>query len=134
MCTPVEIRLKAGIYTFSETGGITDTIASKMDIDSIYGITVKDDNLLQNVLQADSIYFPLNDAGNESSFVLCLNESKDTIHFYYEKHLQFISVKCGVYYTYTITNIDYSTHILKDLIIKKPEIDAFSTENIQLVF
>lgn len=134
VCTPAVIELKAGIYTFSESAGIMDTIAFAIDIDTLYGITVKDDYLLQDATQNKEISFPLNDMGNESSFVLSIGEEKDTLHFYYEKHLQFNSVKCGVFYTYTLTDFVYTTHILKVIVLTNPEIDAFSTENIQLVF
>ena len=134
VCTPAVIELKAGIYTFSESTGIIDTIATAIDIDTLYGITVKDDYLLGNTPQTEEISFPLNDMGLESSFVLGIGEEKDTLRFFYEKHLQFSSIKCGVFYTYTLTDFDYTTHILKDIILNNPEIDAFSTENIQLVF
>ncbi|MCD6178810.1 MAG: hypothetical protein J7K39_02795 [Bacteroidales bacterium] len=134
ICSPVAIELQAGIYTYAETDGIVDTVATKIDIDSIFGISNENNNLLINTSDTELISFPLNDSINKSSFVLNFGLIKDTIHFTYDKHLLFRSVKCGVSYTYTITNIDYTTNFLQDIILSNPEIDVISTENIQLVF
>lgn len=135
ICSPVTIELQAGIYTFEEeNGSIIDTVASQIDIDSIFGLSNENNNLLINESNVNLISFPLNDSLNKSSFVLSTGNTADTIHFSYEKHVLFNSVKCGVSYTYTITKIDFSTNLLQDIILINPEIDVISTENIQLVF
>jgi len=134
ICSPSNIELKAGIYTLLETDGIVDTIPLKIDLDSIYGLILEDKNWLINESQIDEINFPLNDASNETGFVLSIGGIKDTIQFAYEKHLLFNSVKCGTSYTYTINNITNSSNFLKNIILINSEINVLSTENIQLVF
>lgn len=134
ICSPVVIELQAGIYTFEETDGIIDTIPSKLDLITLTGLSMEDDYLLFDATDIDVLSLPLNNSTNESSFILSIGETKDTIRFTYEKYLLFNSIKCGVAYTYTITGIDYSTNLLQDIILTKPEIDVISAENIQLVF
>ncbi len=134
ICSPVDIQLRAGIYTSDDTNISVDLLTTKIDIDSIYALTMEDNNLYLNASQIDKISFPLNDATNESSFVLCKGTTKDTISFIYDKHLIFNSIKCGVYNTYTITDIVYTTNFLQEIILTKPEINEVSAENIQLVF
>lgn len=134
ICSPVVIELQAGIYTFEETDGIIDTIPSKLDLITLRGLSIEDDYLLFDATDIDVLSLPLNNSTNESSFILSIGETKDTIRFTYEKYLLFNSVKCGVAYTYTITGINYSTNLLQDIILTKPEIDVISAENIQLVF
>jgi hypothetical protein len=134
ICSPYIIDLQAGIYNFSESDGIIDTIPSKIDLDTLYGITLEDNYLLLNSTDTETLNFPLNDASTECSFILSFGHTKDTIHFIYEKHLLFNSVKCGVSYTYSIINIAYSTNLLQEIILINSEIDVNSAENIQLVF
>jgi len=134
ICSPLNIELKAGIYTIPESEGVFDTIPKEMDFDSIYALSMEDENLLLNASQINEISFPLNNLSNESSFVLCSGETKDTISFIYEKHLLFNSVKCGFTYTYTITDLKFSTHLLQNIILTNPEIDVISAENILLVY
>lgn len=134
ICSPYTIELNAGLYTLSESDGVIDTISYIMDIDSIYALNINDENLYKNELQIEQLNFPLNNATNESGFVLSIGGVADTITFSYEKHLLFYSVKCGVTNTYTITNFHYSTNFLKDIVLINPEIDVISTENIQFIF
>lgn len=134
ICSPVIIELQAGIYTLEEMDGIIDTIPSKLDLITLTGLSIEDDYLLFDATDIDVLSLPLNNSTNESSFILSIGETKDTIRFTYEKYLLFNSIKCGVAYTYTITGIDYSTNLLQDIILTKPEIDVISAENIQLVF
>ncbi|MBN1649854.1 MAG: hypothetical protein JW857_00920 [Bacteroidales bacterium] len=138
LCTPVQVELKAGIYTLPDTEGNIEPKLTKMDLDSVYGLTMESQNLLFNAKQINEINFPLNDASNESSFVLKfkgLNDTiQDTIHFFYEKEMHFISVKCGVYYSYQISSIESTHHQLKSIILTNPKIDVVSVENILLVY
>jgi hypothetical protein len=134
ICSPVVIELQAGIYTFEETDGIIDTIPSKLDLITLTGLSMEDDYLLLEATDIDVFSLPLNNSINESSFILSIGDTKDTIRFTYDKHLLFNSVKCGVAYTYTITDIDYTTNLLQNIVLTKPEIDVISAENIQLVF
>lgn len=134
ICSPVIIDLKAGIYTIDESNITFDTVPLKIDLDSVYALTMEGHNLLINTVQIENISFPLNDGTNESSFVLSIGEVKDTISFSYEKELHFISAKCGVYYTYSIINIEHSTHYLKGIVLINPKINVVSAENIHLVF
>lgn len=134
ICSPIIVGLQAGIYTFEESDGVVDTIAFKIDLDSAYSITREDHNLELEKVQIENISFPLNDATNESSFVISIGGTKDTVRFIYEKELHFISVKCGVYYTYIITSIEHSTNYLQDIILINSQIDVVSKENIKLVF
>lgn len=135
ICSPVDIELQAGIYSITETNGIYDTVALKIDVDSIYALNMDEDqNLLLNASQIIEISFPLDNTSNETSYVLNREGIKDTIHFFYEKHLLFNSVKCGVAYTYMITDFKFSTHLLKNIILTNPEIDVLSAENILLVY
>jgi hypothetical protein len=134
ICSPVVIELQAGIYAFTESDGIMDTVPTTINIDTLSGLFMEDNYLLLDETGVDLLSLPLNDSINESSFILSFGEIKDTIHFTYNKELLFNSVKCGISYTYTITNFDFSTNLLQDIILIKPEIDVISTENIQLVF
>ncbi len=134
ICSPVVIELQAGIYTLEEVDGLINTIPATINIDTLNGLLMEDNYLLLNETGIDLLSLPLNDSINESSFVFSFGNTKDTIHFTYDKQILFNSVKCGVSYTYTITNIDFSTNLLQDIILINPEIDVISTENIQLVY
>ena len=134
ICSPVVIELQAGIYTFEEVDGLIDTVPATINIDTLSGLFMEDNYLLSDETGIDLLSLPLNDSINESSFIFSFGETKDTIHFTYDKELLFNSVKCGISYTYTITKIDFSSNLLQDIILINPEIDVISTENIQLVF
>ena len=126
--------MQAGIYTGSVLTEPIVLSASKIDIDTLYALTQKDNNLLLKAVQVGEIALPLNNASNESSFVISMGESKDTIRVLYDKQLLFKSVKCGVTYTYIITKIEHSNNLLQKIIISNSSIDVISKENIQLVF
>lgn len=134
ICSPVLIELQAGIYTFEEKDGLIDTIPASINIDTLSGLFMGGNYLLLDEKDIELLSLPLNNSINESSYIFSFGEIKDTIHFTYDKQVLFNSVKCGVSYTYTITNIDFSTNLLQDIILINPEIDVISTENIQLVF
>lgn len=134
ICSPVLIELQAGIYTFEEKDDLIDTIPASINIDTLSGLFMGGNYLLLDEKDIELLSLPLNNSINESSYIFSFGEIKDTIHFTYDKQVFFNSVKCGVSYTYTITNIDFSTNLLQDIILINPEIDVISTENIQLVF
>lgn len=134
ICSSINIRLEAGIYNKDSNNLITGLVATKIDVDTIYAISMENNHLLLNAKQIDKIKFPLNNDTNESSFVLSFGNIKDTLHIFYDKQLYFNSIKCGVYYNYTITKIDFSTNLLQEVILTKPEINVVSAQNIQLVF
>lgn len=134
ICSPVLIELQAGIYTFEEKDDLIDTIPASINIDTLSGLFMGGNYLLLDEKDIELLSLPLNNSINESSYIFSFGEIKDTIHFTYDKQVLFNSVKCGVSYTYTITNIDFSTNLLQDIILINPEIDVISTENIQLVF
>ncbi|MBN1650960.1 MAG: hypothetical protein JW857_06510 [Bacteroidales bacterium] len=136
ICSPYAIELNAVIYTLieNENDGLFDTIPYAINIDSIYAPYIDSVNLLGNEVDIASLNFPLDNANNESSFVLSIDGVKDTVTFSYEKHILFNSVKCGITNTYTITSFHYSTHSLKALVLINPEIDVISKENIQFIF
>lgn len=134
ICSPVLIELQAGIYTFEEKDDLIDTLPASINIDTLSGLFMGGNYLLLDEKDIELLSLPLNNSINESSYIFSFGEIKDTIHFTYDKQVLFNSVKCGVSYTYTITNIDFSTNLLQDIILINPEIDVISTENIQLVF
>jgi len=134
ICSPLLAEPQAEFFTLQENAGIIDTIPASINFDSIYGLTLENQNLIKDALGLNTISFPLNPAEIETAFVVCAAGKKDTIRFFYEKQLLFQSVKCGVYYTYTITDIHFSTNLLKGLTLIKPEVDVNSTENIQMFY
>ena len=134
ICSPVAIELQAGIYTISETDGVFDTVPAIMDIDTLRALSMPESYLLLDATAIEVINLPFNNATNLSRFILSVGDSKDTIDFTYDKELLFNSVKCGVSYSYTITNYYFTTNLIQDIILINPEIDVISAENIQLVF
>jgi len=134
ICNPVDIELKAGIYSVTEVDSVMDTLTSKIDIDTLSAIGMENEYLLLAASSISEISFPLDNANNQSQFIISRGIQKDTLNFTYDKHLLFNTVKCGVAYTYTIQSIQFSTHFIKDIRLINSEINAQSTENIRLVY
>ncbi|MBN2236641.1 MAG: hypothetical protein JW729_03725 [Bacteroidales bacterium] len=134
ICSPVLIEPVAGIYTVTENNGLYDTVLTMKNIDSLYSLSYSSENILYQKDQINSFNLPLNNVENQSGFVLSIDGIKDTIYLNYEKALFFYSVKCGATYTYTITNISYTTNSIKEILLINPAVNVVTAENIQLVF
>lgn len=134
ICSPVYNELEAGIYLSQENDGTITYVSSKINIDSIYAVTQDSNTLMTATSNVSLIDFPLNDALNECTYVISSGSIKDTLILSYDKQLLFSSVKCGVYYDYTITKIQYTSYLLKEVFITNDKINVLSDENIQLVY
>ncbi|HAG17302.1 MAG TPA: hypothetical protein DCG69_12390 [Bacteroidales bacterium] len=134
ICVPLDIRVKANIYTIETVNQDQFLLTHKLDIDTLYAIGIAEKFIVLNESELSEFYLPLDNAHDQSSFVLNVGGLKDTIRIEYNKELLLNSIKCGVYYRYSITNLSYTTHLLKEIRILNPEIDVVSTENIQVVY
>lgn len=134
ICSPVYNELDAGIYISKENDGTITYVSSTIAIDSIYAITQENNVLMSTTSKLSQIDFPLNDALNKCTYVISSGSTKDTLTISYDKQLLFSSIKCGVYYAYTINKIEYTSYRLKEVFISNEKINVLSNENIQLVY
>jgi len=134
ICSPVDIQVEAGVFNKTSSPINNGLITAKIDLDSIYAIELQSKNVVKNALQIDKIRFPLNNESNQTTFVFTKGSLKDTLYINYDKQLFFSSIKCGVYYSYSLKSIEYTTNFFKEVLLIKPEVNAISVQNIQLVF
>lgn len=132
ICNPATVELNAGIYSYRTENDETVLASSTITIDSIYAIGLDKNILLNTTTGAFSL--PFDNASDKSSYVIAKGNTKDTIQIEYDKQLVFYSVKCGTYYTYTVTRIEYTHHLIQEIILNQAEVNAVATENIQVVY
>ena len=104
--------------------GIADTIISGV---SIYGIRAgKADSLIYDSLSTARILLPLDPHHQVSSFVMNINEVRDTLHISHQTGFYLISYACGYAAVFTLEEnpIEHDSVLFNTVEIRKPVIDA----------
>lgn len=125
---------------FYNKGDLRATIS--IDSITIYGIDQKNDSLIVDSARSlSSVSLPFRNNDSITQFVLQYNyawnrdrKSNDTLTFAYRPYVFFASIDCGVMFNYTLTEHQYTRHILDSVVVVTPEITNQNTENIKLVF
>lgn len=131
--TPTLTAIVTGTYTDNAQPPASYTLTSP----AVYG--VGRDSLLAPV--AGKWLMPLSLASDQVRFVVEDDGVKDTIAFYYNRSVEFVSEECGCIAVARIDSIVYSMHKLKRVDIVKPSVrtvyvdqDKHNDENIRLFY
>ena len=122
--------LKIGFYTIKNN---TETL-TPFDSLTIYGIG-KEGNLLYNASSnINSVFIPLSQNQDISSFVINTKGTLDTLSISYTRHLQLVSKECGFSTIFEISNVNLSKNRFNSFKIINPTIDTEYEENIRIYF
>ena len=117
--------LRAGFHASETTKSLT--------IDSITVVGLQNDTLVNNKKNSSKIALPLNNAEEESIFVLNINGVHDTLHVYYTNADYFISYACGMTVAHKIDTITATNHVIKSLKIIHKDINTTDVPHVQIL-
>lgn len=122
--------LKIGFYT-----KIKDVaVLTPSDSLTIYGIGKEGDLLYDTSNNISSVYIPLSQNQDFSSFVINSNDTLDTLSISYTRTLKLISQECGFATIFEISSATLSKNRFDSIKIIKPIIDTEYEENIRIYF
>jgi hypothetical protein len=110
---------------------LTDAILT-LDSVSVNGIG-KDSVLYNNSKSVNSLKLPLNAALQQSDFVVCFNNTIDTLSvFYTNNNAYFISFECGCIAAQTIDEVISTNHFIDSIRIVQREVINVDAEHIKI--
>jgi hypothetical protein len=134
---PTSFSVRIGCYTPPDTGTIPVDTALP--------------NIIVGALDNDSAIYWIVGADNISKFELILNPQADscrwfirpdsavnvvdTLSFYYDRRLQFISNACGYSYYYSLQRVNSTRHSIDSVKIKDADVNNnANTEHVQIYY
>ena len=90
------------------------------------------------VKRTSSLSFSLSNIDSVSAWILRPDSavaSQDTITFYYDRQLRFLSNACGYTYFYNLQRITTTTNLIDSAILQRPDVTTdVNVQNLKLVF
>lgn len=121
--------LQVGFYTLiSKTA-----ILSPDTLTAIYGIG-EEGKLLYKDTAFSTVFFPLSQNHDTSSFVINSKGTVDTLTLIYTRQLKLISKECGFAILFTIGTVKSSKNKFDSISIINPAINTTYAENIRIFF
>lgn len=127
-----------GFYDYS-TG---QTI--QLDSIDFGGVGVPGDSLLVHAGQRrNQVYLPFRESASPTKFYIHYDYKEqgldsprlnDTLTFHYTAAPYFASSECGAMYTYTITSVEYTRHLIESVVVSDSVITNIERERIQVYF
>lgn len=107
----------------------------------VYGVGAPNDSSLITTKTASRVYLPFRSDASSTSFcfrymakALDYPQLNDTITFTYTSEPKFVSEECGAMYFYTITGLNYTTHLIESVEVTDSLINNLDTERIRIYF
>lgn len=130
--TTVPLRIRA-VKPVSDTT-VTDSLLPHplwIAIDSGRGVIFPENSSVFNILLS-----PLSDSCRYAVQPDSAVAARDTLVFYYSKHLQFLSNACGYTYFYTLLHIGSTHHLLDSVKINNDDVtsNANTPDHVQVFF
>jgi hypothetical protein len=98
---------------------------------SVTGLNMEDSIYRNQTISG--LFLPLNYHTDTTSFVISVKTLKDTIHFIYEKELDFISGECGYIFSFDLDTVIHSNAFIDSVSVIYPTVQYGETlENIKL--
>jgi hypothetical protein len=126
-CLSNQNAVQAGLFSAWWDQDI-DTILTEV---SMTGLNMQD-SIYRNQTVSE-LFLPLNYYSDTTSFVISTKTLKDTIHFIYEKELDFISGECGYIFSFDLDTVIHSNAFIDSVSVIYPAVQYGETlENIKL--
>lgn len=114
---------------FKKTDG-SDTILSNL---SVVGLN-KTRMLYDSAVNISQIELPLNYNSGKTSFIISINNNRDTITFFYTGELIFVSYACGFAPTFELNDVTATYKEFDSIAVINNIINPDNEENIEIYF
>ncbi len=124
--------------------GFYDNDGSLITLDSIRITGIAEDSvpaLSEEGTRINQVYLPMRATKDNTSWQFAYKwkylsdyNVADTITFYYDSNPYFASDECGVIYRYSITRMDYTTHLIDSIKILDSLITNIDKQQIKIYF
>lgn len=104
-----------------------------VDSVTLYGIGMDTNKIYNKSTKLKVINIPLDAAKDSCSFFIKINESPDTITFYYSSFPHLVSKECGFTFYHTLDSVSWKKSEF-DYQLKNANITTASEENIRIYF
>jgi len=126
-CLSNQNAVQAGLFSAWWDQDIDTTLTEV----SMTGLNMQD-SIYRNQTVSE-LFLPLNYYSDTTSFVISTKTLKDTIHFIYEKELDFISGECGYIFSFDLDTVIHSNAFIDSVSVIYPAVQYGETlENIKL--
>jgi len=131
------VAIHAGFYTLkTDKDGKLTRPSLSIDSITIQGLDSKgqlvDSILYNNQKKVSVIYLPLYKFGNQSKFMISLNDTIDTLTVLHTNYDQYLSLECGCIKTHSIDTVLTTNHFIDSILINNHDINTIDAEHIQI--
>ena len=123
-------RAGLGFYTISNTQAVKKNADSLL----IYPLNLPDSIIYSWAKNINFVRLPLSPSGDQTSFVIRLNEFTDTLVVQYTRQLYYVSEECGFSMNFLIQAISSTIHGVDSVTILQPNVQSVNEEHFRIYF
>ena len=127
---PTDSFLKAGFYTI-ENSELEIFVLNNL---SVAGIGQEDSLLYNGENDIQVILLPLSQISDSCGFLFDIDNTIDTIYFYYKRQLHLVSPECGFTTYFDVLNYDFTNNIIDSISVVLPKITTNTKMNVKIFF
>jgi hypothetical protein len=134
-CTPLKCLEETEAYLKISFFRISSDKLQAPDSITVYGINKASEKIYNKATGVDLAKLPLNNAAENSEFIIRINGISDTVKFIYSSFPHLISKECGYSYYHTLdTTRTFTVNGIKNMKVRNGNITNLNEENIRIYY